>query len=344
MLMELKIRSHELTKSLGTIYFGGGTPSVLQIDEIGKLLKSVADNFEIVIDPEITLEANPEDLNPNYLDGLLNIGINRLSVGLQTFDNEDLIRMNRSHSSEEAIAVIDQMKKSGFQNFSVDLIYGFSNRGKEDWAEQIQRIIELDSPHISVYGLTIERKTVLQHWVNQGKFVIMEEDTQAEFYEATHKFLSAAGYEHYEVSNYSKPGYRSKHNQSYWLQRPYLGIGPSAHSYDGDKTRKSNVYSNAEYLRKLGSGQTAYVTENLSRSSQINEYILTRSRTVLGIETDYLSKKFKIDLISDKEVDINLLIENGYVVLKDNVLFTTNDGLLVADEIAFKLFYDEDIN
>ncbi|MEM7656197.1 MAG: radical SAM family heme chaperone HemW, partial [Bacteroidota bacterium] len=235
---------------LDTLYIGGGTPSVLSPEELETLLTQVQQIFPLKAGGELTLEANPDDLTQPYLEALQTAGVNRLSIGIQSFDAEDLRQMNRSHTAEQAMACVNLAKDAGITNVSVDLIFGLPGRNLSDWEANVQQAIELGVPHLSVYALSVEQKTVLHHQVEKGKVVLPGDESYAAQFLHAHEWLTAAGYEHYELSSYALPGMRSRHNSSYWKGEPYLGLGPSAHAYDGQQ-RYWNLANNARYLQHL---------------------------------------------------------------------------------------------
>lgn len=325
---------------LSTVYFGGGTPSILSPLHLKNILKQIRDSFQVSTTNEITLEANPEDLDLPKLESYIDMGINRLSIGVQTFDDDRLILLNRNHTSVKATESIKLSKKAGFANLSLDLIFGIPNTSLIDWKTDLNKALELDIPHVSVYGLTIENRTVFGNWVNKGKLKVMEESLQIEQFELAHEILMRNGYEHYEVSNYAKPGFRSKHNSSYWTQKPYTGVGPGAHSYDGN-LRSINISNNVSYIKGISEGSLQETKDVLSEKQKLNEYIMTRSRTNFGIDLNHLTQSFGVDLLRDKEMELDRIIENELIILKDNIIYTSTKGYLMADEIAMKLFYNE---
>jgi oxygen-independent coproporphyrinogen-3 oxidase len=332
---EIKVKSDQ--QKLSTIYFGGGTPSLLSVEELAEIFNEINKSFAYNKDIEITLEANPEDLSSENLGGWRNLGVNRLSIGIQSFDDQLLRGLNRVHSSKQAITGIQQSMETGITNLSVDLMYGIPGSNKETWSNDLQILKSMEVPHVSIYGLTIEEKTVFGNWHKRGKIAVMTDDDQAKIYEQTHSFLAAQGFEHYEVSNYAKPGFRSKHNTSYWQQKAYIGIGPGAHSYTG-KTRTYNVRNNSRYIQKEGNATD--FKESVDRITEINEYIMTRTRTDMGLDMDYMMDALEIDLLKDRTSIINELIKSDYLVRNGRHLITTWKGFLLADEIALKLFYD----
>lgn len=323
---------------INTLYFGGGTPSILSIDELQTIFAALQQRFDFAPNVEITLEANPDDITDLKLQQWKTIGINRLSVGIQSFLEDELQWMNRAHTAAESLLCIDKIKAAGFTNFSVDLIYGSPLLNDDDWKKNVQTVIEKNIPHISCYALTVEPKTALDKMIALHKKAPIDAERQAHQFVMLMQWMAAAGYEHYEISNFAKPGLRSKHNSSYWSGSTYYGFGPSAHSFDG-KIRKWNIANNALYIQSLKNNTIPFEEEVLTETQQLNEYIMTALRTVEGISTKYVSTKFgeekssKIQVASSKyESTAKLKIENEYIIL-------TTEGKLFADGIAADLFF-----
>lgn len=326
-----------------TIYFGGGTPSLLSVTEIKRLLDTVHQYYNVSENAEITLEANPDDINEIKLAEWKSIGINRFSIGVQSFKEEDLVWMNRAHNAEQAIRCINLVKDAGFQNYSVDLIYGTPTLSDDDWKKNVQTLIALDVPHISCYALTVETKTVLHKLISLKKIVDVDAEKQAAQFLLLIDWLTDAGYEHYEISNFAKPGYRSKHNSSYWQGEAYIGIGPSAHSFNGN-TRKWNVSNNALYIKSLQKNVIPYEEEKLTDMQRLNEYVMTSIRTVEGIDLDFIEKKFGEQKCSELQTASEKYSQNKKIITKNHRLILTNEGKLFADGIAADLFFEEEIN
>ena len=320
-----------------TIYFGGGTPSLLSEKELHSILSSIKANYKIAADAEITLEANPDDIDPSKLKEWKNAGINRLSIGIQSFIERDLKWMNRAHNSAQALNSIELAREAGFNNFSIDLIFGTPGLTDEEWEKNIQTVIDLDVPHISSYALTVEPKTALQKMIELRKKEDVNNDVQSLQYLLLMQMMRAAGYEHYEISNFAKPGFRSKHNSSYWQSKKYIGIGPSAHSFNG-KIRMWNKANNMNYIKSLRQNIIPFEKEILTQSQKLNEYVMTSLRTIEGMDLNFIEKKF-----SEKEKNRieNLLIQK---IKKENYfkegkkVILTNEGKLFADAIAVELF------
>ncbi|MEO5782422.1 MAG: radical SAM family heme chaperone HemW [Ginsengibacter sp.] len=332
-------------KEMETIYFGGGTPSLLNAEEIKKLLTAVYQKYNVDGDAEITLEANPDDITAIKLAEWKSVGINRLSIGIQSFNQEDLEWMNRVHNAEQALHCIELVKSAGFQNYSVDFIYGTPTLSDDDWKKNIQTIIDLDVPHISCYALTVESNTVLQKMITLKKKEEVDPEKQASQFLLLMGWLQDAGYEHYEISNFAKPGYKSKHNSRYWQHKTYIGIGPSAHSFDGN-ARRWNVSNNALYIQSLQKNNIPYEEERLSEVQKLNEYIMTSLRTIEGIDLDFIEKifggekKIKLQAASIKYIQNHKLLPIA-IGTTNNKLVLTNEGKLFADGIAADLFFEE---
>jgi len=323
-----------------TVYFGGGTPSLLTVNELKKLLDAAHQYFDIAKDAEITLEANPDDINAAKLAEWKSVGINRFSIGIQSFNQQDLEWMNRAHNAERALHCIKLVKSASFQNYSVDLIYGTPTLSDADWKKNVQTIIDLNVSHISCYALTIEPKTALQKMITLKKKEDVDPEKQASQFLLLMDWLKRAGYEHYEISNFAKPGYRSKHNSSYWQGKTYIGIGPSAHSFDG-ASRKWNISNNALYIQSLQKNIIPYEEEKLSEIQKLNEYIMISLRTIEGVDLDYVEKIFGKEKREKLLKEGNKYLENYKLQSTNHKLVLTNEGRLFADGIAADLFFEE---
>jgi oxygen-independent coproporphyrinogen III oxidase len=334
---EIELRSDYLSKkNLDTIYFGGGTPSVLSPQELERIIEVIHKHFQITNDTEITIEANPDDLNKEKILELIKIGVNRLSIGIQSFHNEHLKYLHRIHSSEEAELSVKRAQDIGINNISIDLIYGIPAATHQIWIKDLEKALSLNVKHISSYCLTIEPKTVFGKWLKMSRIKNTEEEFSAFQFELLIKSMVDQGYEHYEVSNFSKPGFHSRHNSNYWLGGHYLGIGPSAHSYNGD-SREYNVANNAGYIRSIREGIIPKEVENLSERDKINEYILTGVRTKWGCDFLMLEDKFKMDISSFNKI-LEPYTLDGYLEYKDGIAKLTSKGMLIADKITRDLF------
>ncbi|PKF72265.1 radical SAM family heme chaperone HemW [Chryseobacterium sp. PMSZPI] len=339
MKTEIMLRKDELqNKTLKSLYFGGGTPSILSVDEISSLMDEVLRYFSFDKDIEITLEANPDDLDKNFLKQLSGTPVNRLSIGTQSFFEEDLKLMNRAHNASEAESSIKRAQDFGFENLSIDLIYGSPTSNLEIWKENLHKTIALEVPHISSYALTVEPKTALENWISKGKIKSPKEEEQnREFYYLS-DFLKDHGFEHYEVSNFARPGFYSRHNSAYWKYREYLGIGPSAHSYNGFDVRSWNVANNQQYIKKLNDKTLAKEEEILSREDQFNEMIMIGLRTIWGVDLTSLKNKFSDQIWEDFQTEIKAKIEEGILIIEDDHLKIPEKHWFMADGIASDLF------
>jgi oxygen-independent coproporphyrinogen-3 oxidase len=337
---EIQLRKNEITQPLETIYFGGGTPSLLTPDQLRSILQDLFTAFRVKDDAEITLEANPEDLTLEKARALASLGVNRLSVGIQTFDDGQLQFLNRAHDSGQAMQSIKNARTAGIDNLTLDLIFALPGHGIEKFERDVRQALDLGVPHMSVYGLTIEEGTAFGNWVRKGKLKEETESQNLAQYQLAEKILESAGYEHYEVSNYALPGHRSRHNTAYWLQKPYLGLGPGAHSYDGE-CRLINLPNNHLYMKAIETSGTYQEKEELSRIDKINEYLLTRLRTVYGAELGYLKSELQKDLLTEKRKIIQTLIEKGLATVEEDVLKLTKRGFMIADEVSLELFYEK---
>lgn len=339
LLKEIALQKNYLGyETVYTIYFGGGTPSILSVDEINLILEKIYTVHNIGPRPEITVEANPDDINPVKLQQWKEIGINRFSIGIQSFFDEDLHWMNRAHTAADAEACIEQVIRAGFSNFSVDLIYGGPTLSDEHWEQNINKLIQLNVPHISCYALTVEPKTALEKMIELKKKEAVDADKQARHFTFLINALRKAGYEHYEISNFAKRGFRSRHNSSYWQGEKYLGLGPSAHSFNG-QSRQWNIANNALYIQSLKKNELNFEKEELSLQTQLNEYIMTSLRTMEGLDLNYVKEKFGSNyhdkLLTEaagKKYESRLAVRNTHLIL-------TDEGKLFADGIAADLFF-----
>lgn len=339
MKKEIFLRKDELqNKKIQSLYFGGGTPSVLSADEIKSLIDEVLKYFSFNNDIEITLEANPDDLNNTFLKELSKSPVNRLSIGTQSFFDEDLKLMNRAHNASEAEGSIKRAQDFGFENLSIDLIYGSPTSNLKIWKENLNKTIALEIPHISSYALTVEPKTALENWIAKGKVVNPKEEEQnREFYYMI-DFLKDHGFDHYEVSNFAKPGFHSRHNSAYWKYQEYLGVGPSAHSYNGTDIRSWNVANNQQYIKKLNSNILAKETEILSQQDQFNEMIMIGLRTIWGVDLESLNQKFSNSILDHFNKEIKNKLEEEILKIENNHLKIPEKHWFMADGIASDLF------
>ncbi len=334
---ELVLRKNEIAEEIQTIYFGGGTPSILNRDEIDFLLHIIVENYPVSASPEITLEANPDDLSKEKLIDLSKTKINRLSIGIQSFFDEDLIYMNRAHSAKEAQESLKYAKQY-FSNITIDLIYGVPGLTHERWRDNIQKALDLGIPHLSCYALTVEDKTALAGFIQSGKYQPLNEELANEQFQLLCEILHREGYVHYEISNFGLPGYFSQHNSAYWKGVAYLGIGPSAHSYDSQK-RSWNVSNNAKYIKALQEDTLPSEIEELSLTDKMNEKIMIGLRTIWGISLMEFQHEFgkeKLDLLLK---NASKYINDEVLILKPGALMIAEKGKFYVDGIASDLFF-----
>jgi oxygen-independent coproporphyrinogen-3 oxidase len=320
-----------------TVYFGGGTPSLLSEEDLTSILSAIKTRYNVANDAEITFEANPDDINLEKLISWKNAGVNRLSIGIQSFLERDLLWMNRAHNASQAFHCIQLAREAGFQNFSVDLIFGTPNLTNEEWKENVQKVIDLHVPHIACYALTVEPKTALQKMISLKKKEDINTDIQAEQYLILMQMLRNAGYEHYEISNFAKPGFRSRHNSSYWQGKKYIGIGPSAHSYNG-QMRMWNKANNAVYIKSLEQNFIPFEKEILTQSQQLNEYIMTSLRTMEGMDLQFIEENFSLNERNRIERLVKSEVEKELFFMDENKMILTDKGKLFADRISVELF------
>ena len=340
MHIELKQRSHYLEGApVSTIYFGGGTPSLLSADDINRLIETVHQNFNVPNLIECTMEANPDDLTVQYLRQLRSTSINRLSIGVQSFKEQDLQYMGRAHTAVQADYAIKAAQDAGFPDLSIDLIYGTPGLSDREWKANLHKVRELQIPHFSSYALTVEEKTALHSDIRSKKKSPVHPEQAAEQFGILEEFASTNCFDHYEISNLALPGRYAVHNTSYWLGLPYLGAGPSAHSFNG-VSRRANVCNNAGYITSINdSGDSTHETELLSVTDQVNEYVMTSIRTIWGCDTDLVARKwgpeYQEDLLK-KSIEIE---QRGHLLNEGAVLQLTTHGKLFADRIASDLFF-----
>ena len=337
LIREIQLRKNEFHgEIIETIYFGGGTPSVLTNAEILSLIETVYQNFEVIENPEITLEANPDDLSEERIIALSETPINRLSIGIQSFFEEDLKLMNRAHNSDEAQKSLAIATKY-FDNISVDLIYGIPGLTNEMWLENIETALRFGIPHISSYALTVEPKTALHKLIQTGKIAEPKDDVAQDHFEILVRTLTEKGFIHYELSNFGKPDYFSQNNSSYWLGKKYLGIGPSAHSFDG-KSRSWNIANNMLYLKSISADKLPHEIEILTQQDRYNEYVMTGLRTIWGVSLERIEKEFGKDYLNYLLNQADKFLIDGLLSIAENVMTTTAKGKFLADGIASDLF------
>jgi oxygen-independent coproporphyrinogen III oxidase len=346
---EIQMRKSEFDNEVvETIYFGGGTPSVLQIADIRFLIDEVFKNYNVAKNPEITLEANPDDLSEDYLIGLSEIGINRLSIGIQSFFEDDLKMMNRAHNSAEAKKCLELATKY-FDNISLDLIYGIPAMSNEKWKQNIETALSFGIPHISSYALTVEPKTALNKLIQTGKIAQPKDEVAEAHFQILVETLEKNGFIHYELSNFGKESYFSKNNSAYWLGKKYIGIGPSAHSYNGI-SRSWNVSNNTIYLKSIQEDKLPNEIEILSKSDRYNEYIMTGLRTIWGVSLERVEQEFGNHYLDYLQKQARKFIEDGLLEIVtssvptqsgcvEKILKPTPKGKFLTDGIASDLFY-----
>lgn len=344
MVRELELQANYLAQEpVKTIYLGGGTPSLLSGSELDVLLNTIYKHYPVLSKAEITLEANPDDLTDEKLKTLALAGINRLSIGIQSFDNTILKFLNRAHTADEATRCIEGAHRAGISNLSIDIMFGLPGQSETGLRSDLDQAIQLDPKHISVYSLTIEERTVFGKWVAQGKLKVNEEPEAARQFEVVMDTLPIHNFLQYEISNYARPGYESQHNASYWQRKKYLGIGPSAHSYNGE-TRQFNISNNYRYVRALAGGEIPFERERLTRENKINEYLFTSLRTSAGCNLAVLKQDYQYDLATQASQTLSRMMAQNLIVLKDETLQLTRAGKLVADQIALEFFATEKSN
>lgn len=338
---ELSARAFYLeNQEIETIYLGGGTPSMLSADELQRLLDVVFKNFRMTSAPEITLEANPDDLTYFKILELKRTPINRLSIGVQSFRDEDLQWMNRAHTSTQADYAVKCAQDRGFDNITIDLIYSVPGLSAQAWQHNIEKALDLEVQHISAYSLTIEPKTVLGNQLAKGELHPAPDEVSEEQFRVLRQMLLRAGFEHYEVSNFCRPGMQSRHNSSYWKGAHYLGVGPSAHSFNGS-SRQWNVANNAKYISGITNGNPNFEIEQLSETMRFNEYLMTGLRTQWGIDLSHIQQEFGIDLRQREQTQLMSFLQQGLLIEEENHIRLTESGLLRADRISSDLFIVE---
>jgi oxygen-independent coproporphyrinogen-3 oxidase len=336
---EIILRKNYLNnEKIETIYFGGGTPSLMNADELQVLIGQITDLFEVSATAEITIEANPDDLNPQYVREIKSTLINRFSIGVQSFFEDDLKWMNRAHTASEAQSGIKRVQDAGFENITADLIYGFPLLTNEKWEFNIQKLIEYQVPHISSYSITVEPNTALAKLISKEKQASMDEGQSANQFLMLIDQLSESGFDHYEISNFSKPGMQSRHNSNYWDGVNYLGIGPSAHSFNGE-SRQWNISNNSKYIDGIELKKVPAETELLTTENKINEYIMTSLRTSKGMNLQLITLKFGSDYANEIYNSLEPFIEKEWVTINEQIVTLTREGKLFADHIASELFF-----
>jgi oxygen-independent coproporphyrinogen-3 oxidase len=339
LVSELKSRKPEAEGTiLDTIYFGGGTPSVLTMDELVLLFKCILGNYHITTTPEITFEANPDDLDAGYLKDILKYTpVNRLSIGVQSFNDKELKLLNRRHTTADAIHCIEHAKEAGFTNLNIDLIYGIPGMTTSGFKKNLELFKRLDIPHLSAYHLTIEPKTVFGYYQKKGKIKAVSETISLRQFDLLMTLMEPWGYDHYEISNFARPGYYSKHNLGYWTGKPYFGIGPSAHSYLNN-IRRWNIANNTAYIESIENDRNDYFeTEPIDRSKAYNEYLLTSLRTKWGIDTDYILEAFGSAYDKLITEGIRKFVNEGILLQDQKQIMLSRKGKMIADYVISEL-------
>lgn len=340
LITEINLRKNYLENELiATIYFGGGTPSLLSINQINKIIEEIYLNFRVCDKPEITLEANPDDLSIEFLSALKSeTKINRLSVGIQSFLDDDLKLMNRRHNAQQAFDNVLIAKKAGFDNISIDLIYGLPNQTTEKWITNIDKALGLNIQHISAYHLTYERKTNFYKFLKSKKIEEVDENLSVDLFTILIDKTKSHNFEHYEISNFALPNYYSKHNTSYWFQKKYLGIGPSAHSYNLE-SRQWNVSDVQKYISALAQNKLSAKTEKIDITTKYNEYIMTSLRTMWGVNLEYIQTNFPEKFIINFKKLAKKYISSKHLIQSQNNLILSEEGIFISNSIISELFF-----
>ena len=334
---EANVRKNYLqNEPVETIYFGGGTPSVLEIKEIDKILKMLCGHFEISKDAEITFEANPDDLSVEYLSGIRQTGVNRLSIGIQAFQDTHLKKMNRRHDAAQAVEVVENAARLGFDNLGVDLIYGLPNLTKNEWKESLKQVFQLPVQHLSAYHLTYHEGTAFYTWLKKGTLKELSETESVDQFNMLVNEAEKAGFEQYEISNFARDEKYSKHNTAYWFGKKYLGLGPSAHSFD-QKSRRWNISHVESYIKGIENKTAYFEEEHLSEKDRFNEHILTRIRTKWGVSLALVKEQFGKELENYLLSQSAKYIQMGNIQLNQSTLTLSKNGLFISDEIMADL-------
>jgi oxygen-independent coproporphyrinogen-3 oxidase len=339
LITEIQLRSNEYKEMVfDTIYFGGGTPSILSIEEVSDILNAINKYYSIAKVPEVTFESNPDDLSKDYLKGLKTYSsVNRLSIGVQSFNDKDLKLMNRRHTAREAIENIERAKEAGFTNINIDLIYGVPGMTLTTWLSNLEKFKNLNTGHFSAYHLTIEPRTVFSHYQKKGKLNPITEQKSLRQFEILMRFAEENGYDHYEISNFAREGYYSKHNLAYWTRKPYIGVGPSAHSYKGNE-RRWNVSNNTRYCDSiLNSSESYFEKETLDIQTSFNDYLLTSLRTKWGVNKKVISDIFGDEIYQGFLGSSQKFVSDGTLFEKDGSLILGKKGIFIADFVISEL-------
>jgi len=343
LISEIRLQRHffdafsKQETEIDTLYLGGGTPSLLKYEELQSIFEAIHLHFKVKGDAEVTLESNPDDLNPQIIRALRDLSVNRLSIGIQSFQENDLRYMNRSHTAGQALKVLRDAMEAGFTNITADLIYGTPGMDDQQWESNIMQIISMGIPHISAYSLTVESRTALDLFIRQGKAAPVNEEQSARQFDILCEIASRCGYDQYEISNFGKPGYYSKHNMSYWSGEPYLGLGPSAHSYQPG-IRQWNIANTRQYIEALERSEIPGEQEQLTEDQQYNEYIMTSLRTMWGIDKHLVLKRFGSRLYDEMMLQAKRYLKSGKLLESPSHLYLHQSGKFFADGIAADLF------
>ena len=337
---EISLKKNYLPEAVfDTIYLGGGTPSLLGLSEIEDIIDTVYKNYSVSAKPEISLEANPDDLNIEKIKGYKSLGINRLSIGIQSFDDEDLGYLGRIHTAAEALNCILSAQQNGFENISIDLIYGIPGSNPQRWERNLVRLVSLCLPHFSAYALTVEPRTPLNYLIGKGRKTAVDDELINEQFFQLVEFADKNNFEHYEISNFAKPGMKSRHNSAYWEGIPYLGVGPSAHSYDL-LSRQWNTSINQLYMDKINANEVYFEKESLTEKDRINEFLMLSLRTKEGLDLEKLKALTNETVYQRMEVILNENLKTGLVIKAGNRIILTARGMLFSDSLIASLFMD----
>ncbi len=337
---EIKMKKDRINEQVGSIYLGGGTPSILSEAAMQKIFDAIHHTFSVNASAEITIETNPDDLTAQKLKELKKLPVNRFSIGIQSFYDEDLIWMNRAHRAKDAEDGIKRSQDAGFENLTLDLIYGYPLLTDHKWLNNIQKAIELEVPHISAYALTVEPRTALAHAIKNKKQSPLNDNQSAAQFIILMEKLADAGFEHYEISNFAKPGHYAVHNTNYWKGIDYIGIGPSAHGFNG-QNRYMNPANNALYMETLRHNKLPEVVEELSLNDRFNEYIMTSLRTMWGTDLHKINADFGVDFLEETKHNLKNFEDKNWVLIEGDNIYLSQNGKLFADHIASELFIME---
>lgn len=339
-LREIYLQKHYLgSESVQTIYFGGGTPSLFSIEQLHKILNALYRNFRIEKNMELTLEANPENLSKTFLKALKSLGFNRLSVGIQSFDNDDLALMRRTHQSKTAVQSVYDAQNQGFENISVDLMYGLPNLTLKKWEKNLKQLFQLEVQHISAYHLTIEPKTLFKKWYDQNKIQLPDEQKSLEQYQLLVEKTATNGYLHYEISNFAKDGFISLHNTNYWMDVKYLGLGPSAHSYNLT-SRQWNISNLHVYLDEISKGKVPYEKEILTPKEKYNDFIITSFRTMWGLNLEKLVLNFGTSYKNYFLKKVKKYLDENFCIQNNDQIKLSEKGMFISDHIMADLLFE----